>query len=446
MIELTRDANRYTEPFAEHSARAGDGEAPFLRTLRENAFDRFTALGFPTTRDEEWRFTNVAPIADTTFRLAPLDDRKDPHRLADGALIDTTWPRLVFVNGLFDPDASSSPAGPADVLVTPIARVLAERPELVEDHLARVARFDEDAFTAWNTAFMNDGACIIVPRGSALSTPIHVVHVARPDAETPVVSHPRNLVVLAPGAEATVIESYLGFGEGTWLTNAVSELVVGDNATLDHYKIQRETEHTYHVGATDLRLGGDATARSHTISLGGSLVRHNITTVLDGEGAHGTLDGLYQIGGNQHVDNHLRVEHVKPNCDSREFFKGILDDKASAVFTGRIVVHPDAQKTDAKQTNMNLMLSPDAQVDTKPQLEIFADDVKCTHGATIGQLEPDALFYLQARGIDDEQANDILVRAFAAEALERIRPPALRERMEHLVAHRLARASGAAHA
>ena len=436
MIELAQHDKVYTEQFERHTERGGQQDAAFLRTLRASAFERFCALGFPTTKHEDWRFTNVTPIARTPFQPAqPNGALAEP---GPEVLVDPAWPRLVFANGHFDPDASRTRDLPAGVVVAPLAGILAERPELLEEHLARVARYDEHPFTAWNTAFLGDGAVVLVADGVTVPTPIHLLHLARPAPEGPSVAHPRTLVVAGAGSSVTVVERYLGEGDGVYLTNAVSELVVGENATLDHYKIECETESAYHIGATDLHQARDTTARSHTISLGGALVRNNITTVLDGEGAHCSLNGLYQIGGTQHVDNHLRVEHIKPRCDSREFFKGILGGSAHAVFTGRIVVQQEAQKTDAKQTNMNLMLSADARVDSKPQLEIFADDVKCTHGATIGQLVPDAIFYLATRGIDEPAARSILVHAFADEALERIRPAALRAQMERLVAKRLA--------
>jgi Fe-S cluster assembly protein SufD len=302
----------------------------------------------------------------------------------------------------------------------------------LQDHFARHADYDTHAFTAMNTAFSSDGAVIRVPEGTMFDRPVHVLYVSVPGAG-PQVSHPRGLIIAEPGSQITVIESYLGIetqsDTAAYFTNAVTEIVAGLNANVDHYKIVREQPNAYHVGTTHIRQDRDTTVTSAVITLGGALVRNDVTAVLDGEGAHCTLNGLYIMRDRSHVDNHLTVEHAKPHCDSRQYYKGVLDDHARAVFTGRINVHKDAQKTDAKQTNMNLLLSETAQVDTKPQLEIFADDVKCTHGATIGQIDEQAIFYLQSRGIDETTARGILLFAFANDCLQRVRPEPLQSRL-----------------
>ena len=283
---------------------------------------------------------------------------------------------------------------------------------------------------------MEDGAYVHIPKGVYLEQPIHLVFVSTADAG-PVVSHPRNLIVAETGSQATIIESYLGLGDGVYFTNAVTEIVVGENAVIDHYKVGREAQQAYHVGTTQIYQDRSSNASSHAVTIGGAIVRNDINTLLDGEGAQCTLNGLYLVSGRQHVDNHLRVEHAKPHCDSREFFKGVLDGHGKAVFTGRIIVRKDAQKTDAKQTNMNLLLSKHAQVDTKPQLEIFADDVKCTHGATIGQIDENAMFYLRSRGLSEPAARSLLVFAFASEAIDRIRPQLLRAQLRQMLFDRL---------
>ncbi|MHC4416605.1 MAG: Fe-S cluster assembly protein SufD [Planctomycetota bacterium] len=438
MIDVRKGKDIYLADFARFTKAAAGSRSPLL-PVRESALDRFQALGFPTPRHEEWRFTNTAPIAGTPFRLAGRDGAAVAARHLEDALFgQADWPRLVFVNGHYAPQWSAPGGAPEAVKLVSLGQALEETPQAVQAHLAKYAKYDDHAFTALNTAFMADGAYVHVPQGVRLETPIHLLFLSTGQADAdPTVSYPRNLIVADAGSEATIIESYVGRGDGIYFTNAVTEIVAGENAVIDHYKLERETERAYHVGATQLHQARHANVTSHTVSIGGALVRNNISTVLDGEGGHCTLNGLYLAAGRQHVDNHLRVEHVKPHCDSREFFKGILEGRSKAVFTGRIVVHPDAQKTDAKQTNMNLLLSEGAKVDTKPQLEIFADDVKCTHGATIGQLEQDAIFYLRSRGISEEAARGVLVYAFAGESIDKIRPEPLRAQLRETLFDRL---------
>ena len=397
--------------------------------VRRAAFERFGKLGFPTMRHEDWRFTNTRAITETVFGAATPRNTADIRAFVDGQIIDADWPRLVFVNGHFSAELSSPEPCSGPAWAGALTAMPPKVAGAVQPHLARYADCEQHAFTALNTAFLSDGAVVHVPAGSTVDRPIHVLHVSVPGAE-PQVSHPRGLIVVETGGELTVIESFVGDGAGSYFTNCVTEIVAADNTHIDHYKVVFETPEAYHVGTTRIHMGRDSTVTSHTITLGGKLVRNDITTVLDGEGGTCTLNGLYIVNDRNHVDNHLRVEHAKPHCDSREYFKGILDDHARAVFTGRIIVHKDAQKTDAKQTNMNLLLSDDCQVDTKPQLEIFADDVKCTHGATIGQLDADAMFYLKSRGIDEVAARGVLLFAFAQASIDQVTPEPLRDRLQ----------------
>ena len=250
-------------------------------------------------------------------------------------------------------------------------------------------------------------------------------------------SHPRNLIVAEANSQVSIVESYFGLNDETYFTNAVTEIVVNDNAIVDHYKLQRESMHAFHFSTLQVQQSRSSSFSTHSIALGGALVRNDVNTVLNGEGAEATLDGLYVVSGQQHVDNHTRIEHAKPHCSSRELYKGILDQKARAVFNGRIIVRPDAQKTDSKQTNKNLLLSEEALANTNPQLEIYADDVKCTHGATIGQLSADALFYMRARGIGLDTARNLLTYAFANEITNRIKIEPLRAELEMLLFSRL---------
>ncbi len=333
MIDTALDI--YRDQFTGIAASA----EPVLLPLRRKAFDRFLEMGFPTNRDEEWRCTNVAPIASTPFRVATPDDASVTARdLAGRTFENTGWPRLVFVNGHYAESLSTLGPDLGRVTATSLAAVLAGDPQLAERHLGGHAAYHDDPFTALNTAFMTDGAFVLVPRGTVLEPPIDLLYVSTGTAD-PIVSHPRTVIVVEDGSQATVIERYVGLGESVTFTNAVTEIVAGENTTIDHYKVGREAETAFHVGSTLIHQARDSKVSSHTVTIGGRLVRNNITAVLAGEGGHCSLNGLYLMSGKQHVDNHLRVEHVSPHCDSREFFKGILNDLSRAVFCGRILVH-----------------------------------------------------------------------------------------------------------
>jgi len=414
----------------DRARRDGAGAPAWLARVRDAAIARFGALGFPTTRHEEWRFTSVAPIAERAFQLASDGAARVSEADLAPALFGAAGAnRLVFVNGRRADQLSVAGRWPAGVEVTDLAAALAADPARLEAHLTRLAGFDDRPFVALNTAFFGAGALVVVPDGVVVEEPIHVLFVATA-ADGPTVSHPRVLVVAGANSQVRLVESYAGAGEGTTFTNAVTEVVVGENAVVDHYKVQRESAGGYHVGSMHLRLARSATFSSHSIALGAALARNDVEAVLDGEGGECTLNGLYLVDGRRLVDNHTTIDHAQPHCDSHEVYKGILSGQAQGVFNGKIIVRPDAQKTDAKQTNRALLLSDDAQINTKPQLEIFADDVKCTHGAAVGQLDDDAIFYLRSRGLDFDQARTLLIQAFAGDILGRIRVEALREQLE----------------
>lgn len=401
-----------------------------MEAIRQDAARRFAELGFPTTRDEEWRFTNVSSIAKTQFSPAPshwnapeeaqLDESLSP---SEGGL------RLVFINGRYSPELSAQKL-PQGIRATP----LREANGAVKAHLARYAAYQDRAFVALNTAHFDEGACIEIPKGAVVEEPIHLVFLMT-GGDVPVISHPRSLVVIGPDSQATVVESYLGRG-AKYFTNAVTEIVAGDHSVVDHYKLQEEDERSFHVATLQVQIGRDANFSTHSISLGGGLVRNDINAVL-AEGAGATVNGLYLASGSQHVDNHTAIDHARPHGTSHELYKGILGGTSAAVFSGKIIVRPGAQKTDAKQTNKNLVLSEDATINTKPELQIHADDVRCTHGATIGQLDQEAIFYLQSRGIAPEQARDLLTYAFARDIIDRVKIGPLRARLEKIVLERL---------
>jgi len=415
-----------------------DSAAPpaWLSRVRKAALQRFCELGVPTVRDEDWRFTNLSRLtrSDYSINVGPADIALAD--IAPHAFADEGWSRLVLLNGRYCASASELGELPRGVEVMSLAEALVRHGEEVERHLTKHADFDNKALVALNTAFLSDGAFVHVPRGVHVERPIVLLHVNTPSA-APAMSHPRTLIVADESSQVSLVESYLGLGDGVSFNNAVTELVAGPNANVDHYKVQRESEAAFHIGSLRIQQARDSKVSSHSLAVGGGLVRNEVHAVLDGEGADCVLNGLYVTHNDQHVDNHLRVEHAKPHCNSWEFYKGILDDRSSAVFTGRIFVHEDAQKTDAKQSNNNLLLSKDARIDTKPQLEIFADDVRCTHGATIGQLDDEAVFYLCSRGIDRDAARSILIYSFAGESLGQIKLEPLRDQLQKTFLERL---------
>ncbi len=426
----------YLAPFEAFSANGASRAPSWAQSLRREALDRFGALGFPTTRNEDWHFTSVAPIAEADFLILTHPggdaDRADVAAFGFGAV---DWHTLVFVNGRFSPSLSSLGALPAGVRVLPLAQAWEEAPEFLEGHLGSITSFESQAFTALNTAYMYDGAVVHVARDVQVEKPIHLLYVSDAMAARGVM-YPRNLIVTGRHANATVIESYVSTGDARYFTNAVTEIALADGATLRHIKRQEESRRAFHVGTVEVHQGRDSHLVSFSYGSGAELSRTNIYTKLDGEGCGATLNGLYMLDGDQHMDHQTRIEHAQPNCYSRETYKGILDGTSHGVFNGKVYVHPIAQKTDGKQTNNTLLLSPEAQIDTKPQLEIFADDVKCTHGATVGRLDETALFYMKSRGIGRDLARQLLTYAFAADVLEMVEVDAVREGLEALTLQR----------
>jgi Fe-S cluster assembly protein SufD len=429
----------YGERFEQFERGGGASDPSWLKALRKDAFARFAALGFPTTRQEDWRYTSVLPIAQGAFELAS----DGASRLSREDVEHCSFPvyacsLFVFVNGRFAPGLSAPRALSGNPTVESLAGVLERAPERAENALARLAAFDDSAFVALNTAFLHDGAFVQVPENLTVEAPIHVVYLSLPGAD-PTVSYPRTLIQLGRASRATVIEDYVSVGTGPCFTNAVSEVRLEPNAELDLVRLQREGVHSFHVSTVQVEQQRDTRFTGHGLSLGGALVRNNLAARLAGEGTECTLDGLYIAGREELVDNHTLIDHARPHGTSRELYKGILSGGARGVFHGRIVVREGAGKTDARQTNKNLLLSRDAEVDSKPQLEIAADDVKCSHGSTIGQIDQASLFYLQARGIDAASARRLLMRAFASEVTSRIRQEPLRDEVEEILLERLSR-------
>ncbi len=432
----TSDRRRdwYLSNFEKFEKGLNGDAASHIHAIRKAAMARFAELGFPTTHDEEWKYTDVSPIASVPFKHVLGYEpegatAKDVERFSFGNLHGA---RLVCVNGRFSEKLSSAGSFSAGVRMGSLAVALRNNDEVVLRHVAKYARYDDNAFTALSTAFLRDGIFIYVPKGRLIETPIHLIFLST-GLESEFVSYPRNLFVAEENSQTTIIETHASLANNTYFTNTVTEIVLGENAIVEHEKLQTESDHAFHVGMTYVQQNRNSSFTSHSISLGGALVRNNLTAVLDGEGAECTLNGLYAGMGDQHVDNHTTIDHAKPHCSSHELYKGILAGKSRGVFNGKIIVRKNAQKTDAKQTNKNLVLSNEASIDTKPQLEIFANDVRCTHGATIGQLDEEAIFYLRSRGIGLNKTRDILVYAFASDVIDRINVGPLREEFQQML-------------
>jgi Fe-S cluster assembly protein SufD len=422
---------------AAYQAFAGNGASrspAWLRELRERGIARFGELGFPTTKQEDWRFTSLAAIAATPFQLGkPSVVGFKAPAIAPFLIGDGAEPRLVFVNGRFNVELARAGTWPEGVQVGSLAAAWGALPELVQRQLG--AQANHGALAALNTAFVSDGAFVYVPAGVQVETPVQILFVAAPTGE-PLVVHPRTLVVVERGARVAVVETYAAVGEGVYWTNAVTELAVADGARVDWHRVQRDGHQAYHTATSHSRQGRDSVVHLHTVALGGALTRHDVHTVLEGTGGSAILNGLYLPADEQHVDHHTWIDHAAPHCETHEYFNGVLDDKARSVFNGRIIVRPGAQRTDSKQTNNNLLLSKDAHADSQPQLEIYADDVKCTHGSTTGPLDEKALFYLRSRGVGSDDARRLLTYGFASEILERMEVRPLRERLDALVRER----------
>jgi Fe-S cluster assembly protein SufD len=419
---------------AEYRERRTEWEPGWVGRIRRAGMERFRETGFPTVREEAWKYTNVAPFVKIPYQPAPREREtfaRSPLPLPAGA-----GAQIVVVNGHYAPELSSVGLLTGGLEVASLADAIATRPGAIEPRLATISR-DGNAFANLNSAFLEDGVFVRIPASTVVAEPIHLVFLSEP-VFGPTVSHPRNLVIAEGGSQAAIVETFLGTAGEPYFTNAVTEIVLEDGAVLDFSKLEREGDAAFHVATTAVSVGRNANFTSHSISLGGALARNDLNVRLDAEGADCTLNGLFLGNGRQLLDNHTLIDHARPHGTSRELYKGILDGKSRGIFHGKIIVRPDAQKTDAMQTNKNLLLSKEALVNSEPALEIFADDVKCRHGSTIGQLDAAALFYLRSRGIGEDEARSLLVYAFASDVASRIRVAPLRELVERQLGLRLA--------
>lgn len=427
--------DRFVAEFRRVERALPAARVPWVARARSLALERFADSGFPTPGDEDWKYTNLSRIEDRAFRALPFEapGGAAPPGLAAGAAFDALPGHVVvFVDGRHAPALSRIGGLPAGVTVGSLADALESTPEGLEAFLPDDTR--HTVVGALNTAFMADGAFVHVPRGVVVAEPIHWLFIAtRQDAAL----HPRNLLVAEEGAQATVVEHHADPGSVACLTNAVTQIFASRGSVVEHCKLQRQSTAAIHLAGIHALQGRGSRFTSHSIAVGAALARHDITATLDAEGCEAELNGLYLAEGRQHVDHHTRIDHARPGGTSREHYRGVLDGASRGVFNGRVLVHPGALRTDAHQVNHNLLLSREAEVDTKPQLEIYADDVKCTHGATVGQLDEAQLFYLRARGLEEAAARSLLTHAFARDVIERIRASSLRDHVERLLLARL---------
>jgi Fe-S cluster assembly protein SufD len=433
MTQLAEEKVAHVRNFAALEKASNGDVVPWLDARRREGIERFDLIGFPNPLDEDWRHTQLGPIVKTKFSLAGAGAPKQiAEEHAEFSFGDDAISEIVFVNGHYHAQLSKLGKLPRGVKVLSLARALETDAERIEPHLARVADIESNPFVALNTGFLQDGAYLFFPRGTTIAQPIHLLFISTPAAD-PAVSHPRVLVIAEDNVEATIVESYVG-SEGKYFTNAVTEIVCGADCRIDHCKLQQESQAAYHVATMQVILGRATTFVSHAASIGSRITRNNLNCLMNGEGAYATLNGLVLIGGEQHVDNHTLLDHAEPNCPSHELYKHVLNGKATGVFRGKILVRQKAQKTDSKQNSKSLLLSDDAYMNSQPALEIYADDVKCTHGSTTGPVDEDMVFYLRTRGVGLAEARHLLTYAFAADVTRRIKVEPFRRRLESYMA------------
>ena len=437
---MTLAPAKYAQYFADFQSLSqgpGAGAPAWLRDIRENAWSKFSDTGFPTARrgNERWKYTNVGPIAKIDFGFPPdIASTNGSKALANPFQIEGPAAyHLVYVDGRYSPELSSPATDSAGVTAASLATTTGDDSFDLEGHIGRYAPPDDDGFAALNTAFLHDGAYIHVPDGHSEKVVVRLSYITT-EHSSPAATHPRTLIVAGRNTDVTVVESYTGPKDSVYFTNAVTEISVGEGARVDHYRLLLEGEKAFHVGTSRVKQDKDSSFSSASFALGTALARNDLAVLLDAPGAYCSLNGLYLTADNQHIDNLISIDHAQPHCTSRLNYKGILDGKSRAVFGGEVVVRRDAQKSDAEQTDKNLLLSQSAEVDSKPSLLIYADDVKCSHGATAGHIDADTLFYLRSRGLDLDTASRMLVHAFAREVIETVKPEPLREYLDTLFA------------
>jgi len=422
----------YISNFGEFEKRLNGGKESSIHKKRKDALSNFSRLEFPTIRDEEWKYTSVAPLL--KYNFVPSYDKKTVSKEFIKSLLfdEMEHSLIVFINGRYSPENSILLHLPRGVIVGSIAEEIKNKNEVLLKHFGKYADYQNHIFTALSTAYTDDGAFIYVPAGKIAEEPIHIIFITDSGNEK-ILTQPRNLFVAENNSQVTIIEHYFGNEDQIYFTNAVTEIVAQENAVVDHIKLQEESKKAFHIARMEVDQERSSNFSSHLISTGADLTRNDFNARFNDVGGECTLNGLYMIDGSQLFDAHTLMDHAKPHCNSHEHYKGILDDKSRGVFNGKIIVRQDAQKTIAFQENNSILLSDEALVNTKPQLEIFADDVKCSHGATIGQMDDEAKFYLKSRGIGEEASKGILLHAFASDVITSIKIESIRDYIEKII-------------
>lgn len=430
----------YIENFKLFEQKLNGQANTLLSSIRKDAIESFKSMEFPTLKDEEWKYTNVKPILSKNFTpLLQSNDKKVHKEDLTKLLYDKfDYYLIVFVNGIFSEDLSNLTLVPENIIIDSLNNLLIHKPEVIKEYLPKII-YADNAFDTLNSAYAHDGAVVIIPDNYILEKPIQILHLTGDD-DTEVLSTSKNIFVGGKNSQFTVLTSYNSLTSNSYFTNAATEIFAAENAILTFYKIQNEGDSAFHIEKTNIEQKGKSVVNHFSLSVGGLLVRNDINAALDGENIENHLYGLYIGNNNQHIDNHTFIDHIKPNCMSNELYKGILDDNAHGVFAGKILVRQEAQKTNAFQSNKSVLLSKTASADTKPQLEIYADDVKCSHGATVGSLNEEAYFYIISRGIPSDLAKSMLIKAFAEDVIDAIKLEPLREKLSHQIFQHLHRA------
>lgn len=429
----------YLSNFSSFEKKLNGESKSYLHQVRKEALSELKNGNFPTLRNEEWKFTDVAPILTNNFipAINTVLPKITKNEVQKYLFKDFDYHLVVFINGIYSEQLSDIKNLPEGVIVGSLNKTYNTNPQLINQHINKASKI-ENAFNALNTAYAYDGFVAIIPEGQVIEKPFQVLYLNSSDTDN-ILAVPRNLIIAGKSSQLTVIANYYGNGSKKYFNNIVTEVYVGENAIVDLYKIQSEKDDSYHIEKVQAVQKKNSVFNHYNLNFGGSIVRNDINSLLDDENIETHFYGLYLAHGNQHVDNHTFADHAKPNCMSNELYKGILDDNARGVFNGKIMVRKDAQKTNAYQSNKTILLSKTAKINTKPQLEIYADDVKCSHGATIGQLDEESEFYIRSRGVPQELAKSMLIRAFANDVLDKVKIEPLRDQLNHKIFEHLRR-------
>jgi Fe-S cluster assembly protein SufD len=432
MIQTNEINNWYISLFNEFEKNLNGESKSAVHMLRKKAIEDFSQLSFPTNKNEEWRFTNISPLLKHKFKPAINAQSVSLKEVDRFRFNGMKCSLMVFVNGFFSEELSEINSIKDKITIKSLSTAIKENDPYVQKHFAKYADSSTQIFTALSTAYLMDGAFIHIPEGILIEEPIHIMFLSSSTDEK-ILSHPRNLIIAEKNTQSLIIEHYAGIDNSIYFTNAVTEIFAGENAVVHHTKIQEESKSSFHIARMETVQERNSLFTSNMISLGGEITRNDFNTKFIGSGGESELNGLFLIDGSQLFDAHTLIDHASPHCNSHELYKGILDGKSRGVFNGKVIVRKDAQKTNAFQENNNIILSNEALVNTKPQLEIFADDVKCSHGATVGQLDNEALFYLKSRGIGEDKSRDILIHAFASDVVRRIKIDKIKEHIENIL-------------